>query len=112
MSLVLSFFCAAPATAESSTLSLHDALPIWEVELILVVRLRRVAVALGRVRPWVVTGERSDGAAVRSEEHTSELQSRRDLVCRLLREKKNMGDANNGRTFYWRCTRRDTGLTN
>src|SRR5438874_6475284 len=30
-----------------------------------------------------------DGAAGRSEEHTSELQSRRDLVCRLLLEKKN-----------------------
>src|SRR5690349_23067217 len=29
------------------------------------------------------------GAAPRSEEHTSELQSRRDLVCRLLLEKKN-----------------------
>src|SRR5690349_23018080 len=31
---------------------------------------------------------RSDRAALRSEEHTSELQSRRDLVCRLLLEKK------------------------
>src|SRR5204863_592447 len=31
------------------------------------------------------------GAPVRSEEHTSELQSRRDLVCRLLLEKKNGG---------------------
>src|SRR6266496_1903783 len=31
---------------------------------------------------------RNDGAAHRSEEHTSELQSRRDLVCRLLLEKK------------------------
>src|SRR5690349_22022630 len=33
-------------------------------------------------------GELGDGRAHRSEEHTSELQSRRDLVCRLLLEKK------------------------
>src|SRR5215471_20494259 len=33
-------------------------------------------------------GERTAGRPVRSEEHTSELQSRRDLVCRLLLEKK------------------------
>src|SRR5690349_22285681 len=36
----------------------------------------------------IVLGETND---VRSEEHTSELQSRRDLVCRLLLEKKNRG---------------------
>src|SRR5438874_12494113 len=35
-----------------------------------------------------VTGGRRVGGATRSEEHTSELQSRRDLVCRLLLEKK------------------------
>src|SRR5690606_41118642 len=35
-----------------------------------------------------VTGERSAGAIDRSEEHTSELQSRENLVCRLLLEKK------------------------
>src|SRR5690349_22875388 len=34
------------------------------------------------------TGSRGVGPGVRSEEHTSELQSRRDLVCRLLLEKK------------------------
>src|SRR5690349_25162508 len=33
--------------------------------------------------------------AIRSEEHTSELQSRRDLVCRLLLEKKNTSPTNN-----------------
>src|SRR5438067_9255860 len=44
-------------------------------------RLVRRAIAGGRVRP--------DAVAVRSEEHTSELQSRFDLVCRLLLEKKN-----------------------
>src|SRR6266496_4589596 len=35
-----------------------------------------------------ITHEASAGVAIRSEEHTSELQSRRDLVCRLLLEKK------------------------
>src|SRR5204863_8819371 len=34
--------------------------------------------------------QRRDGPAVRSEEHTSELQSRRDIVCRLLLEKKKL----------------------
>src|SRR2546421_8508763 len=37
------------------------------------------------------TGEAASAAAERSEEHTSELQSRSDLVCRLLLEKKNNG---------------------
>src|SRR6266536_5925352 len=64
------FFFNDTATTEIYTLSLHDALPIsWP-------------------RPW--WGERADrrGVAWRSEEHTSELQSRVDLVCRLLLEKK------------------------
>src|SRR5690625_6646084 len=39
------------------------------------------------VQVWA--GEHSDGTIGRSEEHTSELQSRGHLVCRLLREKKN-----------------------
>src|SRR3712207_8170366 len=54
---------------------------------------RRVGVA---TLPWVQTGRPGRGAAhaaaveaVRSEEHTSELQSRQYLVCRLLLEKKN-----------------------
>src|SRR5690349_22835562 len=38
-----------------------------------------------RPRKWA---ERPTGEVLRSEEHTSELQSRRDLVCRLLLEKK------------------------
>src|SRR5438874_10736533 len=37
------------------------------------------------------------GAEVRSEEHTSELQSRRDLVCRLLLEKKKKSSCPNDR---------------
>src|SRR5690349_23208604 len=43
----------------------------------------RLAIAWKRsIKPW------TDWSSVRSEEHTSELQSRRDLVCRLLLEKK------------------------
>src|SRR5207249_9050580 len=42
----------------------------------------------GSTIPPAESGERRGGAPVRSEEHTSELQSRFDLVCRLLLEKK------------------------
>src|SRR5690606_41709335 len=96
-----------PATTRLYTLSLHDALPI---------SLRRVLVLDGSPGPWLPPGfdvvpqgtgglderladafARCDGPAlligmdtpqVRSEEHTSELQSRENLVCRLLLEKK------------------------
>src|SRR2546430_10006801 len=71
------FFFNDTATTEIYTLSLHDALPIFEPAL-----RRRVAVA-GRVE-----GEEPLEVAVRSEEHTSELQSQSNLVCRLLLEKK------------------------
>src|SRR5690554_7412107 len=40
-------------------------------------------------RPLLIIAEDVDGEALRSEEHTSELQSRPHLVCRLLLEKKN-----------------------
>src|SRR2546428_8540180 len=57
----------------------------------------RVAHPAARPRPCLLEGAPPDGPgavdldhqAVRSEEHTSELQSRSDLVCRLLLEKKN-----------------------
>src|SRR5438034_8176103 len=39
-------------------------------------------------RPWSACSVRENGGRVRSEEHTSELQSHSDLVCRLLLEKK------------------------
>src|SRR5260370_5391886 len=69
------FFFNDTATTEIYTLSLHDALPISG---------RRDHVADGR-------GEEAGGGGVepdRSEEHTSELQSHLNLVCRLLLEKK------------------------
>src|SRR5438094_6807860 len=72
----------APAPAEIYTLSLHDALPIWR---------RRVLLALGTaalVAAVLLLGGIFSGSGARSEEHTSELQSPYDLVCRLLLEKK------------------------
>src|SRR5690349_23979929 len=74
------FFFKDPATTEIYTLSLHDALPIYRSG-----RRRSKARSGGRGRCG--PAGRSP-CPVRSEEHTSELQSRRDLVCRLLLEKK------------------------
>src|SRR5690349_22763699 len=70
------FFFDDTATTEIYTLSLHDALPIS-------------APRRGSQIVNVVPAPGADATAMRSEEHTSELQSRRDLVCRLLLEKKN-----------------------
>src|SRR6266513_5746458 len=70
---VFFFFFNDAATTEIYTLSLHDALPIC-----LIHHTRR---------PGPRTREHHL-ADRRSEEHTSELQSRFDLVCRLLLEKK------------------------
>src|SRR5699024_12746814 len=95
------FSFADPSNIEIYTLSLHDALPILPMQLASV-RLwlnrlrRRLAGLYLRIcrRPgWktVSQGSRfSTRNAFRSEEHTSELQSRFDLVCRLLLEKKNI----------------------
>src|SRR5215469_2209206 len=73
------FFFNDTATTEIYTLSLHDALPICRA-----VDERRACVP-SRHRPDASRGKTCAG---RSEEHTSELQSRRELVCRLLLEKK------------------------
>src|SRR5690349_22147922 len=77
--------------AEDHTLSLHDALPI-SAQLREWTSSHRQA---GRTIGLVPTmGYLHEGhlrlVDERSEEHTSELQSRRDLVCRLLLEKKNV----------------------
>src|SRR5690349_24256404 len=68
----------APSTTEIDTLSLHDALPIWRrgEDRKLFIWHDRAGASLRRIRHR--PGE------MRSEEHTSELQSRRDIVCRLL----------------------------
>src|SRR5262249_61491912 len=68
------FFFNDTATPEIYTLSLHDALPIS----------RRRAVTTGAAPPGLLHAWRYP----RSEEHTSELQSLTNLVCRLLLEKK------------------------
>src|SRR5207253_8969650 len=81
-----------PATTEIYTLSLHDALPIsmtspptLDLDAEADVDLGRYARALA-ARWWLLPAGLIAGE--RSEEHTSELQSRGHLVCRLLLEKK------------------------
>src|SRR2546430_9421973 len=73
------FFFNDTATTEIYTLSLHDALPIW-----------RHAVVGNWLRDagHIAQGTCRGRSARRSEEHTSELQSQSNLVCRLLLEKK------------------------
>src|SRR2546429_2483220 len=78
------FFFNDTATTEIYTLSLHDALPI-----------SRRRSSKPSPRPiaaacawWWAFRRRARGCPSRSEEHTSELQSRLHLVCRLLLEKK------------------------
>src|SRR5436305_6729108 len=87
------FFFHVPSTTELYTLSLHDALPIFSVfgALCLAVLLD----GCRRSRRFY------EIVYFRSEEHTSELQSRPHLVCRLLLEKKN-------RTNYLRTLRSTT----
>src|SRR5438067_11055838 len=85
------FFFNDTATTEIYTLSLHDALPICVSRGSHAGHIPMVGV---RVRSGVRHGphrwrlEERPAREGRSEEHTSELQSRFDLVCRLLLEKK------------------------
>src|SRR5256884_3542701 len=82
LSLYFFFFFNDTATTEIYTLSLHDALPISQNH----ARLSwYISQADALVLPSVEDGF---GLVQRSEEHTSELQSRLHLVCRLLLEKK------------------------
>src|SRR5690349_23323989 len=74
------------AASELYTLSLHDALPIY-AQLLLLRSVKQHTFHFYKLRdPWAVSCRLIQSG--RSEEHTSELQSRRDLVCRLLLEKK------------------------
>src|SRR2546430_3620137 len=73
------FFFNDTATTEIYTLSLHDALPICPF----------VPACKNQVRPFLILRARHrEQLHARSEEHTSELQSQSNLVCRLLLEKK------------------------
>src|SRR5699024_12267111 len=76
----LLFFFNDTATTEIYTLSLHDALPILK-------QVKILAFYPDEDRE-VWTKHQNEIPDGRSEEHTSELQSRFDLVCRLLLEKK------------------------
>src|SRR3712207_8617520 len=88
------FFLNNTATTEIYTLSFHDALPIKivyvsqdgaldDVDLDVIARLSELL-----SNDYAVVGVTSVTTLLRSEEHTSELQSRQYLVCRLLLEKK------------------------
>src|SRR2546430_10052415 len=89
------FFFNDTATTEIYTLSLHDALPISAGLRLPMRRLSRLqdraatACCRSAVRPC---GDSSERSRSRSEEHTSELQSQSNLVCRLLLEKKKTHD--------------------
>src|SRR3712207_9109320 len=99
MNIILLFFFNDTATTEIYTLSLHDALPI--LALLLLAGLQLIpnelyeAAALDGTNAWQAFWRvtlplmKPTILVARSEEHTSELQSRQYLVCRLLLEKKN-----------------------
>src|SRR5947199_2667917 len=79
----LFFFFNDPPTTEIYTLSLHDALPIYADDVL------RDPERMLRLLCSAIGVDFSDAMlSWRSEEHTSELQSLRHLVCRLLLEKK------------------------
>src|SRR5436309_16103656 len=87
------FFSNHPPAAEIYTLCLHDALPIWAATRRRSQRsdLRRRHARAHRIAKQLAgpcaLGHRDAESPSRSEEHTSELQSRENLVCRLLLEK-------------------------
>src|SRR2546422_5292183 len=85
------FFFNDTATTEIYTLSLHDALPIYWAPEPAVSSLLRQGQWPSSLVPWrsYASPNRINRCKPsRSEEHTSELQSRLHLVCRLLLEKK------------------------
>src|SRR5438067_13872495 len=93
---IVSFFFNDTATTEIYTLSLHDALPISPNEKPAntmgspnsrLSQARAARTSSTSPLPWSCSPWLKPGRA-RSEEHTSELQSRFDLVCRLLLERK------------------------
>src|SRR5438270_11249691 len=86
MTILLFFFFNDTATPEIYTLSLHDALPILNGEVPGSYAPPELVALAGFSMTTLVCP--AEGEIVRSEEHTSELQSQSNLVCRLLLEKK------------------------
>src|SRR2546422_7745261 len=85
------FFFNDTATTEIYTLSLHDALPICLVFMMATIALLAAVIFVLWQAVYTYVRAVYEGQPVedhRSEEHTSELQSRLHLVCRLLLEKK------------------------
>src|SRR5204862_3698423 len=100
----LLYFFNTPPPPEIYTLSLHDALPICESRQVprwsmtsSVIELTRVTAAADPAcsKTYARPISKMCEFHTRSEEHTSELQSRRDLVCRLLLEKKKKKEIGN-----------------
>src|SRR5437870_7461303 len=97
LSFFLIFFFNDPATTEIYTLSLHDALPIFietpdHDKTLASMSESEIERLLSACRERVLD--------LRSEEHTSELQSRGHLVCRLLLEKKKKKYDKNSDNYY------------
>src|SRR3712207_8951874 len=104
---LLFFFFNDTATTEIYTLSLHDALPIYPLRYPSLPEATRTSWTRWASLVWVPSrsafeatppdevSARGSACDSRSEEHTSELQSRQYLVCRLLLEKKKIYDGTN-----------------
>src|SRR5690606_41628190 len=100
----LTFFFNDTATTEIYTLSLHDALPISvplqpSVDNGLELHMVNFVEAIRKKDKSIINAPIEAGSHIatisqRSEEHTSELQSRENLVCRLLLEKKKQKNKN------------------
>src|SRR2546422_1891088 len=103
------FFFNDTATTEIYTLSLHDALPIFRPAPSFIPNGMR-SKSVRDAHHWTKTSTN----APRSEEHTSELQSRLHLVCRLLLEKKKKQTPDSTTTFLvsylFMIQRRDMSL--
>src|SRR5688572_31805667 len=99
--VLLLFVYQDAATSDIYTLSLHDALPISHQAVAAPISSCRTSAGAARACA-AATGRGSAGSAPsagsirrrRSEEHTSELQSQSNLVCRLLLEKKKKNEKN------------------
>src|SRR3712207_8930294 len=104
------FFFNDTATTEIYTLSLHDALPIYHIKLQYCLknfingRMSHQTVLILHISYGTLfiklLQKQMRHFKLRSEEHTSELQSRQYLVCRLLLEKKNKIPTSSPRTYH------------